>query len=142
MNSSCYIDFQKPDFLTWLKKKQVRQIICGIKFISILQNLTYLFESHRKSLQHLQKILLCRRNLTKAINTGDVAFERFPALFLKGTGKEFRQIDQRTRKSTTIYKVLHLRGDIKRLYVLRKEEGRGLASIEDSEATSIRGRLD
>ena len=31
-----------------------------------------------------------------------------------------------------IYKALHLRDDIDRLYVSRKEGGRGLTSIEDS----------
>ena len=41
-------------------------------------------------------------------------------------------MDQRTRKRMTIHKALHPRDDIDRLYVSRKEGGRGLASIEDS----------
>ena len=37
-------------------------------------------------------------------------------------------MDQRTRK---LHKALHPRDDIDRLYVSRREGGRGLASIED-----------
>ncbi len=37
----------------------------------------------------------------------------------------------------TVHKALHPRGDVDRLYVSRKEGGRGLASIEDSVDASI-----
>ena len=45
-------------------------------------------------------------------------------------------MDQRTRKLMSMHKVLHLR-DIGRLYVPRKEGGRGLTCIEDSVDESI-----
>ena len=37
----------------------------------------------------------------------------------------------------TMYKALHPRDDVDRLYVFKKEGGRGLASIEDSVDASI-----
>ena len=46
-------------------------------------------------------------------------------------------MDQRTRKLMTMHKALHLRDDVDRLYVSRKEEGRGLVSIKDSVDASI-----
>ena len=46
-------------------------------------------------------------------------------------------MDQRTRKIMTMHKTLHPRDDVDRLYVPRKEGGRGLTSIEDSDDTSI-----
>ena len=46
-------------------------------------------------------------------------------------------MDQRTRKLMTIHKSLHPRGDVDRLYVSRKEGGRGFTSIEDSVDASI-----
>ena len=46
-------------------------------------------------------------------------------------------MDQRTRKLMTMHKPLHPRDDVDRLYVARKEGGRGLASVEDSVDTSI-----
>ena len=41
-------------------------------------------------------------------------------------------MDQSTRKLVTMNKALHPRDDVDRLYVSRKEGGRGLANIEDS----------
>ena len=46
-------------------------------------------------------------------------------------------MDQRTRKLMTLHKALHPRDDVDRLYVSRKEGGRGLASIEDIVYASI-----
>ena len=46
-------------------------------------------------------------------------------------------MDQRTRKLMTMHKALHPRDDVDRLYVSRKEGGRGLISIEGSVDTSI-----
>ena len=46
-------------------------------------------------------------------------------------------MNERTRKLMTMHKALHSRDDVDRLYVSRKERGRGLASIEDSVDTSI-----
>ena len=46
-------------------------------------------------------------------------------------------MDQRSRKLLTMRKALHPRDDVNRLYVPRKEGGRGLSSIEDSVDTSI-----
>ena len=51
-------------------------------------------------------------------------------------------MDQRTRKQMTMHKALHPRDDMDRLYVPRKEGGRGLASIEDSINTSIQWLKD
>ena len=46
-------------------------------------------------------------------------------------GKSLK-IDQSTRKLMTMYEALHLRDDVDRLYVSRKERGRGLFSIAES----------
>ena len=46
-------------------------------------------------------------------------------------------MDQRTRKLMTMHKALHPRDDVDRLFVSRKEGGRGLASIEDTVDASI-----
>ena len=46
-------------------------------------------------------------------------------------------MDQRTRKLMTMNKALHPRDDVDRLYVSRKEGGRGLTSMEDTVDASI-----
>ena len=48
-------------------------------------------------------------------------------------------MDQRIRKLMTMHKALH---DVDRLYVSRKEGGRGLASIEDTIDASIQRLKD
>ena len=53
------------------------------------------------------------------------------------TREELKQMDQRTRKLTTMHKSLHPRDDVDRLYVSRKGAERGLASIQDSVDASI-----
>ena len=45
--------------------------------------------------------------------------------------EELRELDQMTRKQMNIYKSLHPRSDLDRLYVPRKKGGRGLRSPED-----------
>ena len=57
--------------------------------------------------------------------------------FLKWTRDELEQMDQRTRKLMTMHKALHPKDNVDRLYVSRKEGGRGLANIEDTVVASI-----
>ena len=85
----------------------------------------------------LHETNLSRRNLIKGINTWAVPLVRYSGPFLKWTRDELKQMDQRTRKLITIHKALHPRDEVDRLYVSRKQGGRGLASIEDSVDASI-----
>ena len=62
---------------------------------------------------------------------------RYSGPFPKWTRDELKQMDQRTRKLMTMHKALHPRDDVDRLFVSRKEGGRGVASIEDSVDASI-----
>ena len=93
----------------------------------------------KEYLRRTRKLLetkLSSRNLIKGINTWAVPLVRYSGPFPKWTRDE-RQLDRRTRKLMTMHKTLHPRDDVDRLYVLRKEGGRGLTSIEDSVETSI-----
>jgi hypothetical protein len=44
--------------------------------------------------------------------------------------EEIKQIDRKTRKMLTMYKMHHPKADIDRLYVKRKEGGRGLVQVK------------
>ena len=85
----------------------------------------------------LLEIKLSGRNLIKRINTWAVPLVRYSGPFLKWTRHELKQMDQRTRKLMTMHKALHPRDDVDRLYVSRKEGGKGLTSIEDNVDVSI-----
>ena len=80
---------------------------------------------------------LSSRKLIKVINTWAVPLVRYSGPFLKWAREDLKQMDQRTRKLMTMHKALHTRDDVDRLYVSRKEGGRGLASIEDTTEASI-----
>ena len=58
-------------------------------------------------------------------------------ILLKWAREELMKMDKRTRKLMTIHEVLHPKDDVDRLYVPRKERGRGLTSIEDNVDASI-----
>ena len=97
-------------------------------------------KTRKEYLRRTRKLLetkLSSRNLIKRINTWFVPLIRFLGPFLKWTRDELKQMDQRTRKLMTMHKALHPRDDVDRLYVSRKEGGRGLASIQDSVDASI-----
>ena len=87
----------------------------------------------KENLRRTRKLLetkLSSGNLIKGINTWAVPLVRYSGTFLKWTRDELKQIDQRTRKLMTMCKALHPRDDVDRLYVWRKERGRGLANID------------
>lgn len=92
-------------------------------------------ETIRKEyMQRLKAILkskLNAGNMIKAINTWAVPVIRYSAGIVEWTKAELRSIDQKTRKHMTIHKSLHPRANTERLYITRKEGGRGLLSIED-----------
>ena len=92
-------------------------------------------KTQKEYLRRTRKLLetkLYSRNLIKGINTRAVLLVRYSGPFLKWTRDELRQMDQRTRKLMPMHEALHPRDDVDRLYIPRKEGGRGLASIEDS----------
>ena len=89
----------------------------------------------KEYLRRTRKLLetkLNSRNLIKWIKTWAVSRIRYSELFLKWTREDLKQMDQRTRKQMTMFKVFS-----DRLYVSRKEGGRGLTSIEDGIEASI-----
>ena len=70
-------------------------------------------------------------NLVRGVNTWAVSLLRYSAAFVSWRKSELQGIDRKTRKLFTIYGALHPKSDVDRLYIPRKEGGRGLISIED-----------
>jgi len=54
------------------------------------------------------------------------------------TKSELAELDRKTRKLLTINGALHPRSRVSRLYLPRREEGRGLISVEDAINTEER----
>ena len=89
-------------------------------------------------MRKLLETKLYNRNLIKELNTSAVPLVRYSRSFLKWIREEPQQMNQRTRKLVMMHKALHPKDDIDRLYVSRKEGGRGLSSSGDSINASIR----
>ena len=94
-------------------------------------------KEYLRGTRKLLETKLSNRKIIKGMNTCAVSLVRYSGPFLKWTRDELKHMEQRTRKLMTMHKALHPRDDIDRLYVSRKEGGRGLASIEDSVDASI-----
>ena len=101
------------------------------KYLGILESDTFkqveikdkIRKEYIRRTRRLLEIKLSGRNLIEGINTWTVPLVRYSGRFLKWTREEPKQMDQRTRKLMTMHKALHLRDDVYRLYVSRKEGG-------------------
>ena len=59
-----------------------------------------------------------------------MAVIRYRAGMLKWKESELKNVDRKSRKTMTMYGALHPKSDVERLYIKRKEGGRGLMSVE------------
>ena len=83
---------------------------------------------YKRRVRKILETKLSGENVIKAINTWATALLRYSAAFLDWTKEEKQQLDRRTRKLLTIHKGLHPKSNVGRLYIPRKEGGRGLLS--------------
>ena len=79
----------------------------------------------------LAKSELYAGNLVKGINAWAIGVVRYSAGILDWTKEDLRQMDVKTRKTLTFCGAFHKRGSVGRLYLKRKEGGKGLISVED-----------
>ena len=78
-------------------------------------------------------------NIIKAINTWAIPVLRYSAPFLKWRNTELQELDRRTRKLLTMHNAHHPKSNVERIYIPRKEGGRGLLNVEDIVNTAILG---
>ena len=77
-------------------------------------------------------------NLVQGVSTCVVSLLRYSAAFISWKNCELQAIDRKTRKLLTIYGGLHPKSDVDRLYIPRKDGGRGLMAIEDCVELAVR----
>ena len=116
------------------------------KYLGILEADKFLEEKMKLNIlkeyiRRLRKVLkskLSGGNLVRGVNTWAVCLIRYSAAFVSWRKNEVQAIDTKTRRLFTLYGV-HPKSDADRLYIPRKEGGRGLISIEDCVELAIRG---
>ena len=107
------------------------------KYLGILEADKFLEEKmklnvSKEYIRRLRKVLKSKLNggnLVHGVNTWAVFLIRYSAAFVSWRKSELQAIDRKTRKLFTMYGALHPKSDVDKLYVPRKEGGRGLISI-------------
>ena len=95
----------------------------------------------KECIRRLRKVLKSKLNggnLVHGVNAWAVSLLRYLTVFVSWRKSELHAIDRKTRKLFTVYGRLHPKSDVDRLYMPRKEGGRGLISIEDCVELAIR----
>ena len=109
------------------------------KYLGILEADKFLKEKMKlnvskeyiRRLRNVLKSKLNGGNLVRGVNTWTVSLLRYSAAFSSWRKSELQAIDRKTRKLFIIYGALHPKSDVDRLYIPRKEGGKGLTSIEN-----------
>jgi hypothetical protein len=87
-------------------------------------------QEYKRRLRMILKSELNARNKITAIGALMVPVLRYSFGIINWRIEEIKQIDRKTRKMLTMYKIHHPEADIDRLHVKRKEGGRGLVQVE------------
>ena len=135
--------------IEWLDRKVIKLLQEGAsyKYLGILEADNFLEEKiklnvSKEYIRKLRKVLKSKlngRNLVRRVNIWAVPLLRYSAAFVSWRKTELQAIDRKTRKLFTIYGALHPKSDVDRLYIPRKEGGRGFISIEDCVELAITG---
>ena len=86
---------------------------------------------YKRRVRKLLETKLNGQNIINAINTWAISLLRYSAAFLGWTKEEVQHLDRKTRKLLTMHRGLHPKSNVDRLYIPRKEGGRGLLNVED-----------
>ena len=87
-------------------------------------------KEYKRRQRFILKSKLNGRNKVTAINIWAVAIFRYGAGIIQWKASELKDLDRKSRKTMTMYGGLYPKSDVDRLYVKRKEGGRGLISVE------------
>jgi uncharacterized membrane protein YgaE (UPF0421/DUF939 family) len=94
-------------------------------------------QEYNRRLRMILKSELNARNKITATGALAVPVLRYSFGIINWRLEEIKQTDNKTRKMLTMYKTHHPKADKDRLYVKRKEGGRGLVQIESAYKTKI-----
>ena len=120
--------------------KRMREVnLAGYKYLGVLQldsimNREMKEKVKSENIRRVKKLLrsqLNGGNVIAGMNAWAVGIIRYGAGVLDWTKKELKSIDIKSRKLMTMNESLHLRGNVGRLYLARKEGGRGFVSCEE-----------
>ena len=111
----------------------------GYKYLGVLQKdslmsaemKTKVKEEYFRRLRCLLRSELYAGNLIAGINSWAIGIVRYTAGVLDWGAGELKKMDAKTRKTMTMHGAFHRKSDVDRLYLKRKDGGRGLISVVD-----------
>jgi len=111
----------------------------GYKYLGILEGAKILQKKMKEKVEkeYLRRVKLVAKsrlysgNLIRGINAWAVSVVRYSAGILTWSDAELRRLDIKTRKILTRNGAFHRNSSVGRLYIGRKEGGRGLIAVED-----------
>ena len=87
-------------------------------------------KEYKQRLRLVLKPKLNWKNKITAINAWAVAVFRYGAGILQWKKSELKDVDRKSRKTTTMYRALQPKRKVERLYIKKKEGGRGPMSVK------------
>ena len=118
----------------------------GYKYLGVLQNENLMNremkdkvrDEYFRRVKLLAKSKLYARNLIAGINAWAIGVVRYSAGIIDWTKLDLKGMDVKTRKILTMHGVFKRQSGVGRLYLKRKEGGRGLISVSDCVACEKR----
>ena len=111
----------------------------GYKYLGVLQRDSLMYTEMKEKVRteyfrrlgRLLKSELYAGNLIAGINAWAIGIVRYTAGVLNWGATELKKLDVKTRKIMTLHGAFHRNSDVDRLYMKRKDGGRGLISLVD-----------
>merc|ERR1711965_321481 len=111
----------------------------GYKYLGVLQAEVKMNKEMKEKVEkeYLRRVKLLARsklyagNLIRGINAWAIGVVCYSAGIIDWTEGELKRMDVKTRKTLSMAGAFHTRGRSLRLYIKRKEGGKGLISVED-----------
>ena len=126
-----------------VKSKGIKLLDCEVmkkvgqewyKYLGIIEldkiKKTEIKEKISKEYKRRQRLILKYKLNGETISTWAVAIFRYRTGLIQWEASELKDLDRNSRKTMTMYKGLHLKRDIDRLYVKGKERVRDFISVE------------
>ena len=122
----------------------------GYKYLGVLQLDKILYKDMKENIrnEYIRRVkLICKSklnagNFISGMNAWAIGVMRYSGGIIDWTKEELQDMDRKTRKIMTLNRCLHPRSSVARLYMKRKEGGRGLISVEDCITAERRGLYD
>ena len=122
----------------------------GYKYLGVLQLDKVMNMEMKESIrnEYIRRVkLICKSklyagNFITGMNAWAIGVMRYSGGIIDWTKEELQIMDRKTRKIMTLNRCLHPRSSVARLYMKRKEGGRGLISVEDCIVSERRGLHD